>query len=378
MKYFKFNLSELGFFAFALFFSFDAFFYPFSVLIDVNIPVGFFGVVLGFLLFLFLLKSCFLRKVKFPAFISLIPIVFFLIYQSDFSVKSDYYIWLRVLSIFSVGYFFSLWVFRGGLELNSSVFIFLFYLIFCFLCLVLSKVEGFNYLRVSDAFALTSILIAVMFKDSYLKNLLIFLIGGVVLYYIGSRGGLALFFISFVFMAFRANSYSKYYLVFSFSFFIFIGYLYFFYKYTSISDINNNRFLRIVFETQNDTSLIAREALQEHAIDVIKGNFYLGKYAYYRDFGQDGSYAHNFLSFIAELGVVGLLLFFFLSWPQLMVIRHSIFSSRKNLNVIAISTICFYSMVGIFFAKSYVWPVFYFAAGAGFFVSSRIRGNLYE
>lgn len=144
--------------------------------------------------------------------------------------------------------------------------------------------------------------------------------------------------------------------------------------FLTLSSIDDNRILRLVFATNQDSSLIQRNMMLEWSIKIFKENPILGKYKYYYGDGRVGSYAHNFMSFWSELGVVGItqtLVIALLCIKSLFLLRQY----KENVpNIIEYSAyISLLVLLGLIASKSYLWPTYYLSIGFLYVVNLKSR-----
>lgn len=231
---------------------------------------------------------------------------------------------------------------------------------------VTGEIENVNYLYVSDSIAVVGLIWLTFMRDArYRLPTMIFV--ATCLYFVGSRFGLIAFVLSSGAAILKDVSWKKRALI---SAGFCVGLMALFGYVESLGlDINDNRFVRLVMFTENDTSLNARIEDDEYAREVfLKNPIAGGGYKFYLAIGE-GMYAHNALSVIYEFGLFGALFLLAVVLVLAISLVQSI-HARTASAVIAFSV--FLALAA--FSKVYFWWVYYF--GMGFLVvcakSSRI------
>lgn len=353
---YKVSLSFLGVLVFLLTYSLDYLSYSLGNIGISQLPVG----AAGFIISIFLLPIFYLnKKIRISDIAMSFFFLSFLFYImfSQYSVNTDYLFYFKMVGLFFSGILFYDYVSRNGegfVPITKFIFILMITLTYFY------STDAFNYLRLSDAFAVTAILVL-----SYLKRLLPFIISVIFstfcLYKIGSRAGLILFTAAsliliyqkygiktILFLIFPALSYGIYN-------------LYNLYKNDSL-DLTDNRFLRLLFTAENDTSLNERNYLNASSLETFLNNPIFGNFGLYRMKTGEGAYAHNYISYLSEFGILGLiflllLLFFFVNF-FFREIKDKDSNYKHFILAIGIFTI-----IGLLFAKSVFWLLPYFVMG---------------
>lgn len=143
-----------------------------------------------------------------------------------------------------------------------------------------------------------------------------------------------------------------------------------YYLMLSVDNINNYRLLRLIYASDQDTSLNVRSSLLSDAVDVFTNNPLLGSYRYYASYGE-GLYAHNFMSFWSELGLSGVVFLATILTVSLMAFK---LASKVRSNTLGrfVILINVSLMLGVVFAKSYHWQMIYYFSGINVFYISRV------
>lgn len=359
----KVKKSQIAFFAFLFVFMLDSISYGLLSYFSIQIPIGMVGILLSFVLVFFFIfkKGSFLYGRLGVSILLFFPIV--LAYVSGRGSAEDIYFWFRALAIFSAGFYFLFFISQVSKN-NLNINLYIFLLVFACMLFIFNKQQGENYLRVSDGIVLFSLFVLSLLKDKFVY-LFVVAFTCVSLYFIGSRFGLISYSFAVFLLFFLRFSIRKRFFVTVFSLIpAAVLYQWMLYEYVRIDNIHSNRLLRLFFESENDTSLQGRDLLLQKALEVFKNNYFLGDYKYYLDGGGTGGYAHNFISYWAELGVVGILISFIFLY---FAIKSLFVSYRKNnYNNQLYSFVFLTSIVlilGMLFAKSYMWTTSYFLSG---------------
>lgn len=290
--------------------------------------------------------------------------IFLLLFSLFLTISSEYYNYLdlinflRFLGYFSVGCLFFDVIKKN--EFNK-----IFYIILFSICVSFTFFFDFsqgNYLYYADSIVALSFLIISIFKDNKLICLLVFLATIISLYFINSRSSIIFFFISFIIVFFYINGFKKTFIIISpllISISSFLVYL-----NNNLDNYQGHRLLRLIFDRESDTSLSARLIVNEFGKETFLKNSFTGDFGAYRPIYGDGLYAHNFYSFLAEFGIIGLIFLFYIIAIFLFSI-YFIFNNRLSIrreNVFLLMCLI-YSMLGLFLSKSYVWLFLYFTIG---------------
>ncbi|WP_343785373.1 O-antigen ligase family protein [Wandonia haliotis] len=131
-----------------------------------------------------------------------------------------------------------------------------------------------------------------------------------------------------------------------------------------------SRYYRLIFNTQNDTSLNKREELTEYGFQIIENKPILGEFAYHKDLCS-GCYTHNVFSFWFEFGISGIIFAvstsIFMIYTGIQLLRLSK-KEKNNSNFLLVSMLIItYSLIGIMFSKHWNYTTFYIALGAAFY-----------
>lgn len=375
MKRIKF-LPLAGFASFLCVFTLDSLSYSLEVYSGIYFPIGFLGILIGILLSSFFLfyerLSSALEVIYKGLLLSAFVAVELLVLNSDMATWMDVYEWVRDLGFVASGYYMCCYIIEGGAlgrvrwVLPSLAFVTSLGL------MVRSNDVDINYLRVADGVGLTYLLSLAILRKVNAWTIAIFLVGALQLFLIGSRAGVILYVISAA--AAFARIKPKLVILVVMPLILAGSYFYLQNEYLTATNINEHRLARLAFDSSEDTSLNARSDMQSNAIDVMQKHPFLGDYKYYRRQGDEGAYAHNFISFPAELGMAGWWILFVLLLPQIV----GLIKLGRNLTnrhmLVDLLPFFIYSLVGIAAAKAYVWSFFYFATGLGCYLCFSYRG----
>lgn len=354
--------SHIAFAAFLLIFFFDALLYSNSGYFGFSLPVGFVGVVLSFLLIPFYILQKGVGASIRLFFLLLLPLPIILIFLTGHGELADLYFWCRALAIFIMGYYSMNILLHVDVAKRKNIYVYL--LLFSCIIFIFIKGTGENYLRISDGLTIFSFYIISLVK-SRMAFFVLSTITAVALFYIGSRFGLLAYMLSVLLLFYvRLNFRSQIFLLVLSIPALFSVYYFLLYQYSLVTNIHNNRLLRLIFERENDTSLQVRNTLLNDAIEVFENNILLGEYKYYLNNGSGGGYSHNFFSFWAELGILGV----FISLSLFILIFNTLYISYKKIGIAP----QYYSfpflvtslaLMGFLFSKGYVWSLLYFSCG---------------
>lgn len=350
----KFNINLLAFFAFLLIFPLDYIAYVSSSVISFGFPIGFLGTVLSFILIgIFFLN----KKIKFTDIYmcGLLGGFVFFILLSQNSLAVDYLFWFKTVGIFFTG---MILVDYFNQKNNTAIKYVIGFLFLVMSLLVLKYSPDGNYLRLSDAFVLTSLFL-ISYQKRFFLTLITIAISGYALYLIGSRAGLMIYSLIAVILIYIKFGFIR------FSIFIppviYALILFIIELNSTMVRYGDNRFLRLIFDSEEDTSLNVRKELNEFGYNTFLQNPILGDFGIYRRFYGEGAYAHNYLSFLSDFGIWGGVFLFILIW---FYIRFCIlnFRVRTDYNIFIFSTSTF-GILGVAVAKSYYWLIPFFALG---------------
>ncbi len=355
---------NVGFYVFLMVFPLDAIFSALSDFLGFEVPVGMFGVLLSFCSIPLLFEKSG-RELKYILLYALFVIsIMFLVSSSSRVVWLDYYFWVRSLAFFTAGYLFFDWMVKSLFHRSKQFKLLTILVVIISLLPFFWDFDEFNYLRLS-----MSLLISVLLLFSYIKSRSVmffcFLLLLLPLYYYESRFSLLAFFIIvpvvfLVEIGFKLGVILSILAVFS----VWLIYGFGYDIFVQLDSVHDNRFLRLIYAIDQDTSFISRNELSFYAYEIFINNPVFGVYKYYRDFGSDGAYAHNIISFWAELGIIGVIY----SLSLIVLCVCSVFKAIKILhyNYFLARFVLYASLLvllGAFFAKSYVWSVLYFVFG---------------
>lgn len=361
---FTLSKSVLGCMAFLMLFPLDVVMQIVENSVGVSIPVGMLGIFLAAFLSIVVFFEAGLALTAL-----LINFLFFVLFgilvlTSKYGDFLGFYTFLRAFFVFCVGYYFGAFLVFEERTRFYRIFIALFFVL-CLL-VVFGSVKGLNYLRLADGFSLLAFLILARFKSQvYIFS--IGLVSIIVLYVMGARFSLLGFLLSAsVLIWIRSSQVRRFFypvvalivgaLVY------YVGYFYF----LSQEVIRENRFVRLVYASDDDGSFTERMSQFLLAKDAILSNVYFGEYKYYEAEGLVGAYAHNLVSYWAEFGVFGFLyslgLVFFSTF--ILFLRTKIDRSWSFDFVVVVNV---YFLSGLLLAKSYHWLVIYFIIGVNLF-----------
>lgn len=368
----KIRFVHISFIAFILLNLLDPVFYSINHLGQFNIPIGFLGILLTF----FLLIKSFVPHGKIEmirlTYMWFIILLLLLILLSENGKLGDLYFWFGSVAFFVFGTYFYMFLSENRGLNKHQIFLFIFTIISFYLMFIFIKLDmyGINYLRIADSYTLLSVLFL-----SYIRNNIVFwivvLLSTATLYFVGSRFSMFSLVIAVMLVQFLVlNLKKKIFFLITVLISSTISLNYAYQVYLKVDNIHNSRFLRLIFERESDTSLLTRISLYEDALNVFKNNYIFGNYKYYRLNGMDGDYAHNFLSFWSEFGLLGVLLsivLFVVNVKAFMTAlkefkdQSLVDQNKPKLMFVLLSTVIV--ILGFSFSKSYVWSSLYFITG---------------
>lgn len=358
-NFFCMNRNFLSFLFFLMVYPLDFISYMISSNFGFEIPLGFFGSILSIFIFIFLY---FFEKdknilISYFFLIFFLLCLFFIVWFSRNGNLIDYFYLFKVGGAFSCGLLILSFIKNSSSDSIRNI-LTIFWLVMIFF--VFNFKLGENYLRLSDSFAFVSLFLLSLLNRIRYQILLSFL-SLCCLYYLESRSALFLFLLTSIVLIFVKNSFSKFILLLIPIFLI--SYLYVVNLNNKIIDYNENRFLRLIFSTDTDTSLNERSFLNNLGWKTYLDNKYFGDYGYYKYSLGEGAYAHNYISFFAEFGFFGILiLFIYLVFLILFISSFIKNINKDNTDYFALSFI-FFGFLGIIISKSFHWMFFFFSFG---------------
>ncbi|MDC5278121.1 O-antigen ligase domain-containing protein, partial [Acinetobacter baumannii] len=303
----KFNINTLAMFAFLLIFPLDYIAYTLGHIGFPSIPIGFLGTTISFLLpFIFFMKKG-LRVSDLNILVFLGSFSFFIALSQN-AVRMDYLYWIKTIGIFFVG----LMMYDYFRQRNSISYKYISVALLIIMSVFTMRYtpDG-NYLRLSDAFVITSLFL-VSYQKRFFVTLITVAISSFALYEIGSRAGVLIYTLIAIILIYAKYGFWK------FSFFIppaaYVLYQFILSMNNSITDYNDNRLFRLLFSSDTDTSLNLRKTFNELGYQEFLNHPIFGNFGYYRNIYGEGSYAHNFISYLAEFGVIGIVFLVLLVW----------------------------------------------------------------
>lgn len=355
---------NIGYYIFLIMFPLDTIFSALSKFLEFEFPVGMFGILLSFISIPLVIKKS-RRELKYILLYLLFIISIILIVSfSPRVVWLDYYFWVRSLAFFTAGYLLFDWISKSLYSISNDL-QFLIFLVAIISSLPLFwNFDDFNYLRLSTAFLLSVFLLISFVKSRWIMSFL-FILFLVPLYHYESRFSFLAFFIIIPIVFLLEVRFALGIILSVLAlFFVWIIYGFGYVLFIQLDSVHADRFLRLIYATDQDTSLISRNELSLYAYEIFIDNPVFGVYKYYRDFGSEGAYAHNIVSFWAELGIIGVIYSFFLivvclfsAFKAVKVLRYNYFVARFVLYASLLA------LLGVLFAKSYDWSVLYFSFG---------------
>jgi hypothetical protein len=287
--------------------------------------------------------------------------------SSFFFLPSDLWSIFRLfIPIMLTGYF--MYTYLTDIGISKSIFkasAFLFFVLgiqIIYFGLNRGAFEGINYLRFSEGFLITSILLITHTKN-HLKQLALVLFSIVVLYYADSR----FTFFSYLIVTVIYFSFKSFRLLASIAISVILTIVII--QLIEPSLITETRYYRMLFSSSIDTSLNARTEMMETAWNAIRQVPLTGEFAYYRK-DCEGCYAHNAFSYWFEFGIVGVLFIVFIintiSISLFSLIKQS--SKRKKLQNQEMFFLLFliHAIIGFLFSKHWDYISLFFVIGFAF------------
>ncbi|ENW85221.1 hypothetical protein F906_02748 [Acinetobacter pseudolwoffii] len=307
---------------------------------------------------IFFIKS---RSLSVYFFVSLIFMMFFLSFFSKSYSYLDGIDFLKFLGYFFAGYsFFKYLLLRE--RINKLIILFIY--VVCLISAFNFDYNEGNYLYYSEGVVVFSFfIISIISKNSlssYLCSILIFFLSLISLYYINSRSAIFFFSLSFLIFSFLFYGFRRSLFLITPLFSLVIAYL--FYLNSTLDNYSENRLLRLLFDRDSDTSLSAREVVNQFGKETFVKNWFTGDFGIYRGVFGEGLYAHNFYSFLAEFGIIGIL---FLAYVIFIYFKAFLYIFKSNYQRFEIFLLLclIYTFLGILLSKSYVWLFLYFTVG---------------
>lgn len=354
--------SVIGFFIFLLLFPLDMLSYLVGNAFEINIPLGFLGISLSFAALFFWGLERGERLIYFIAYTLIFCPIFILVLISDRSGLEDYYFWLRTLAIFFSGFLFYKWLYEEHVKSIELI------LLFIFLCALMSSIffeyQGLNYLRLSDG-ALMLVFLIISVSSSRAVTGIVVVLSFFMIYNLESRFSMLGFAICLsLYLLLSAKKVFAYIIIALTPMVIFFSYLVGYYFFLKLDNVHENRLLRLIYATDQDTSLAGRTEMLSSAFDVLVNNMLFGEYKYYLDYGPDGSYAHNLVSYWSEFGLAGVLYSVVLLFLCFASIKKAMIYLKASPVLAKFIILCSsLTILGLLFSKSYNWTIIYFATG---------------
>ncbi len=358
----KVKICDYIFWVFLLLFPLDILNFYLEVLNYPNLATGFISYILSLLLVYAFLRDLMIPKdMQFWRYLALF-IIFVLSILTSIIISrigdfNDYYKCFVWFLYFVIGYYLStiLKTNKFKLYLICTNIIFCISIVVFYLSVDI-KEYPMNYLRIAESFVLISFLAhSITNKKKY--NLLLFVLNIIALFFINSRSALIGYFIFF--FLFVYIRYGKVYFFKLISLSSVFGVLVVF-KMKSIIEAYNDRILRLFFNKEGDTSLLARDHLLDQGIVRIKENWFSGDFKGQLAYGEAGSYIHNILSYWSQFGLIVFMLVCLLILAGIVVI----IQRKRNLPYENfVMTYGFYTMLVLLVSKSYMYNNIYLTFG---------------
>lgn len=230
---------------------------------------------------------------------------------------------------------------------------------FFLLDLTKSGLNDDSYLIYSDYFAILSLLIVYLKRNSGLLILYV-LVSIFVIYTLNSRS--AFVFLSFTLFLMSYLMDNKFY---KYSFIVlFVGIVYIVYSYIDLDLLQNMRMFSVLFGTDADVdgSAQARQFLMEANLKDIRDNWLIGNYGgQYEMFGLAGTYIHNILSYWRQFGLpVFFSVIYLLGFMGIQSFR---IMKNRNKDKYLLPLFTVYVILGMIFSKAYTYPTLWLLFG---------------
>ena len=224
------------------------------------------------------------------------------------------------------------------------------------------------YLMLADSFAIFSIFILCVTKNTKKQTFIIF-VAIICLFALFSRSSLYCFVI--VAFLFLYNQNKK---VFFISLLSFVAFIYFSVNNGLIED----RMLRLLVGA-SDTSQNMRQEHLIRGLNHLSNNWLLGTFMgdIESNFGNEGRYIHNYLSFWRQFGLIPFLVFFLLLGYKSISVCYE-WLRDKNFNPVVQFLFYFtiFALLEIVIARSYVFPYIWLSiSGIAVFMGSKRQKN---
>lgn len=213
------------------------------------------------------------------------------------------------------------------------------------------SMTAFNYLVLSDCFAILSILIFQKLLPFPTKSIILGLVSLLFLALSFSRTSFLLFSLIFIINIVKKKPIRRYGYALSI-----IGVISAYFLMNLINEsVNFQRLTSVFVDSSSDASLIGRKEFAQNQLSSIGQHIYLGRYiSEWWENGERGGYIHNILSYLDSYGIFTFSAF-------ITVIFLGLFKWRRLPD--SIRYVSAYLILAILFTRSYIWPYIWIAIG---------------
>ena len=123
----------------------------------------------------------------------------------------------------------------------------------------------------------------------------------------------------------------------------------------------------LLTDYESDGSFQGRKMLKSMGEEIIKDNWFSGKFLYEVERDQKpGGYIHSIKSYWAEYGLIVFILVLFLSAYLLVKMCICLFREKENPILSFISSYTIYVVISLYFSRSYFSPYIWFVFSSGY------------
>lgn len=211
--------------------------------------------------------------------------------------------------------------------------------------------ERFNYLHLSDTFALVAILLLTRLRGSPFPYFLMFTLSVAVLVATFSRTSLLLFMLVFALQVLSSRTLRVIGVaVVS----VLTGLAVLFFSSLQQSE-NYQRVSSLLSSPETDSSFVGRSDIAASRLADLRDHLWTGQYmAEWWAYGERGGYLHNLLSYLDSYGALTFALLLLLLLRVTLETRRSPAEVRMTF---------LYALMAVLFSRSYVWPYLWLAVG---------------
>ena len=212
------------------------------------------------------------------------------------------------------------------------------------------------YLKIGEGYAILAILGIYVSRSKKYLPAIISLLSIPILFFINSRASLFIYIMVLMFPFFTLSNWYRYSLIFSFVVVCFL-----ILSYVNIDFILDSRVLRLIFNTEEDTSLQLRNDFMDRELLHLWKNWFWGDYSNYILREGEGGSIHNYLAFWAQYGFMPFLCMcmLFVCFMVFNIRQWLKYHSQYIFNIMLFS----FALIAAWTAKSYSYQLIWVVLG---------------